>query len=94
MGKFLEYKNKPLVRKDNTIFYGDMADTYVIRLDILSTKKVGDIESADKVQVNLMKSDVTMDPKDAVIKTSVKNGLYEAMDIGAIWLDRELKKTE
>ncbi len=89
---FLTYKGKPLVRSGNTIYYGDMQDKCVIRLDILSTKKEGDIETADKVKVTLRKSDITINEKDAVIKTSEKSGLYEAMDIGAIWLERELKK--
>lgn len=89
---FLTYKDKPLVRKGNELYYGDMAEKYVVRLDILSTTKVGDIESADRVKVTLMKSDLGLNPADAIVKSSEKKGLYEAMDIGAIWLERELKK--
>lgn len=89
---FLTYKGKPLVRKGKTIYYGDMTEKYVVKLDILSEKKVGDIDSADKVKITLMKSDITLNEKDGIIKTSEKNGLYEAMDIASIWLERELKK--
>ena len=35
---FLMYKDKPLVRKGNTIYYGNMSDKYVIMFQILSTK--------------------------------------------------------
>ena len=35
--KFLTYKGKPLVRKDNEIYYGDMAEKYVVRFEILSS---------------------------------------------------------
>ncbi len=38
--KFPTYKGKPLVRCGNTIYYGDMKDPYVIKMDIKSTKKL------------------------------------------------------
>ena len=90
MSEFLTYKGKPLVRKGNEIYYGDMSEKYVIKLEILSTKKDGELEAADKVL--LMLSDTELSLKSRIVKTSEKNGLYEAMDIGAIWLERELKK--
>lgn len=36
----LTYKGKPLVRKDNELYYGRMTDPYVLRMQILSTKSV------------------------------------------------------
>lgn len=94
MADFLTYKGKPLVRKGNEIYYGDMSEKYVIKLEILSTKTEGDLVLADKVKVLLMLSDTEIKLKDRIIKTSEKTGLYEAMDIGAIWLERELKKAQ
>lgn len=90
--KFLEYKGKPLVRNGNTIYYGDMSEKYVIKLEVLSTKKSGDTELADKVRVELVLSDPELRAKDKAVKQSEKTGLYEAMDIGAIWLERALKQ--
>lgn len=87
---FLMYKGKPLVRKDNTIYYGSMADKYVVMLQIQTTKKVGDMEVADKVVVQLMYTDPELRTRDRVVKKSEKQGLYNAMDIGAIWLERAL----
>lgn len=92
MADFLTYKGKPLVRKDNEIYYGDMSEKYVIKLEILSTKNEGDLVLADKIKVLLMLSDTEVKLKDRIIKTSEKTGLYEAMDIGSVWLERELKK--
>ena len=37
----LMYKGHPLMRKDNLIYYGSMADSHIIMLQILETKKVG-----------------------------------------------------
>ena len=94
MAEFLNYKGKPLVRKDNELYYGDMSEKYIVKLEILSTKKDGDLNAADKVKVLLMLSDTELTLKSRIIKTSEKSGLYEAMDIGAVWLERELKKAQ
>ena len=37
----LTYKGKPLVRKDNELYYGRMTDPYVLYLQILTTTPVG-----------------------------------------------------
>ena len=36
---FLTYKGKPLVRKGKEIYYGDMAEKYIIKFDVLSEKE-------------------------------------------------------
>ena len=36
----LSYKGHPLRRKDNLIYYGTMAEKYIIMLQILATQKV------------------------------------------------------
>ena len=88
---FLMYKDKPLVRKGNTIYYGNMSDPYVVLLQIVSSKKVNDLDVADKVTVQLLTTDPDARPKDRIIKKSEKKGLYQAMDIGSIWLELALK---
>lgn len=90
--KFLEYKGRPLVRSGNVLYYGNMSDRYVVMLQVLSTKTVKDMDVADKVQVQLMSTDPDLRMKDRIIKKSEKNGLYNAMDIGSIWLERALEK--
>ena len=90
--EFLLYKGKPLVRSGNTLYDGDMAEKCVIMLQILTTKKVGDMDVADKVQVQLMSTDPDLRMKDRFLKKSEKTGLYNAMDIGAIWLERALEE--
>ncbi len=89
--QFLTYKGYPLVRKGNTLYYGNMYDPYVVMLTIQNTKKVKDLEVADRVLVQLMSTDPSANPAEIVIKKSEKNGLYPAMDIGSIWLERALK---
>ncbi|HIZ83466.1 MAG TPA: hypothetical protein H9668_03450 [Firmicutes bacterium] len=89
---YLTYKGKPLVRKGNTIYYGNMSDKYVVMLQIMSTKKTDKMEIADKVVVQLMYTDPDLRTRDRVVKKSEKQGLYNAMDIGSIWLERALNE--
>ncbi len=88
--EFLMYKNKPLVRKGNTIYYGSLGDDFVLMLQILSTKSVDGIEMADRVSVQLINTDPNVRPHDRIAHKTEKKGLYAALDIGRIWLERAL----
>lgn len=90
--KFLTYKGKPLVRSGNTIYYGNMSDPYVIMLSITSTKKFNDMEIADRVVVQMLNTDPDCRPRERIVKKTEKKGLYNAMDIGSVWLQRALEK--
>ncbi|MBO4468104.1 MAG: hypothetical protein J5766_02260 [Clostridia bacterium] len=86
--KFLTYKGKPLVRKGNEIYYGDMNDKHVVRFEILSTSEKNNIEIADKVLVELLLSDTEIPKKDRVVKSSERDSLFSALDLGFTWLER------
>ncbi len=88
--EFPTYKGKPLVRSGDTIYYGSMRDKYVIKMDVKSKKKVGDLEVADKVLVSLMYTDPEIRSRKQIVKTSEKDGLYLALDIADAWLTRAL----
>ena len=87
---FPSYKGKPLVRSGDTIYYGSMADKYVVKLDIKSIKPVGALEVADKVSVQLMYTDPEIRTRKQIVKTSEKDGLYLALDIAEAWLNKAL----
>ena len=87
--KKLTYKGKPMARCGDTIYYGNAEEKYIIKMQINTTKDVGGIKVADKVTVELLLSDPKA--KDRVQKKSEKIGLYAALDIGSIWLERALK---
>ena len=82
------YKGHPLRRKDNLLYYGSMADKYIIMMQILDTKKVKDL--ATRVSVQLQLTDPDLKSRDRVVKKTEKDGLYNAMDVAAVWLDRAL----
>lgn len=82
-----------MVRCGNTVYYGSMSDPYVVCLKILDSKKYKDIKLSGKVAVQLLDTDpAVISPKDKVLKKSEKDGLFTALDLGAVWLERALKK--
>ena len=86
----LVYKGHPLRRKDNLIYYGSMADKYIILLQIMDTKKVQDLDVATRVAIQLQLTDPELKSRDKVVKKSEKDSLYAAIDVAAVWLDRAL----
>lgn len=88
MSDFLTYKDKPLVRKGNTVYYGDMSEKYIVKLDILSSHNEGELEVADKIKISLIKND--SEKLDNVKKSTEKNGFAEAMQFATTWLENAL----
>ncbi len=84
------YKGRPLVRCGDEIYYGNMEEPYVIRMQIKSKKEENGIELADKVTVQLMATDPYLSARKQLVKSSEKKGLFLAMDIADIWLERAL----
>ena len=90
MAELLTYKGHPLMRKDNLIYYGSMADSHIVMLQILETKKVNDVDIATRVSVQLQLTDPNAKSRDRVVKKSEKPGFYSALDVGCVWLERAL----
>ena len=88
--KILTYKGHPLMRKDNLIYYGSMADSHIVMLQVLESKKIGDTDVATRVSVQLQLTDPAAKSRDRIVKKSEKAGLYTALDVGCVWLERAL----
>lgn len=86
-GKYLEYLDKPLVREDNTICYGDLNEKCILILEIMSFKDVGGKQLPKDILIQVIDS---KDPTK-IIKQGKKEGLYDAFSIGLVWLDLALK---
>lgn len=85
--KFLTFKGRPLVRSGSIIFYGSTSDKYVIMMQILDEEDFKDIKLAKKVSVQLQLNEPG---KERIEKQTEKIGLYNALDIADIWLERAL----
>ena len=86
----LTYKGRPLMRKDNLVYYGSMADSHIVMLQVLETKKVNDTDIATRVSVQLQLTDPTARSRDRIVKKTEKDGFYTALDVGCVWLERAL----
>ena len=89
----LMYKGRPLMRKDNIVYYGSMADSHIVMLQILETKKEGDLDLATRVSVQLQLTDPNVKSRDRIVKKSEKDGFYTALDLSLIhiWLAKLIK---
>jgi len=90
----LFYKNHPLRRVGGLIYYGSMADPYIIMMQVRETKKEKDLDMATKISVELQRTAVDLRGRDRVVKRSEKDNLYAAMDVSVIWLERALAGKE
>lgn len=86
-GKYLMYKDKPLVREGNTICYGDKNDKCILILEIMKYKDVGGNRVPDTIVIQVIDS---KDP-NKIVKQGTKSGLYDAFSIGLVWLEMALK---
>lgn len=85
-GKYLMYKDRPLVREGNTICYGDKTEKCILILEIMSYKDQGGNQVPDKIFVQVIDS---KDP-NKILKQGQKDGLYDAFTMGVIWLEHAL----
>ena len=86
----LMYKGHPLRRVGNMIYYGSMADPYIILMQVRETKKVQDLEVATKVSLELQRTAPNLKSRDRIAKRGEKDSLYAALDFGGVWLERAL----
>ncbi|MCI5905691.1 MAG: hypothetical protein MRZ61_11180 [Oscillospiraceae bacterium] len=86
--EFFSYKGLPLVRKNDTIYYGNMYDDYVVMMEIKEKTNIGGLDVASKIRIYKMATDEKLNPMEAIVKSSEKTSLYEALDIAYVWLSR------
>ena len=61
----------------------------MVKFDILSKDEKGE---PTKIGIKLLKSDTGLADKDRIIKESTKTTMFEALDVGFVWLERTLEK--
>ncbi len=88
----LTYRGRPLVRFKDELYYGNVDAKYLLKLKIISVKKEAGHNVADKVQILLLDSDDSRPEQDRIMRQSVREGLYNALDIGKVWLDSALNQ--
>ena len=89
-GDYVIYRNRPIVREDNIICYGDLSEKYMIQMIIMSEKEFKGKMVPDQVYIQLLLTDTSLPMSERVIKEGMKSGLSDAFDIGVAWLERYL----
>ncbi len=86
--EFLTYKGYPLVRNNNTIYFGNSYDPFTVMMTILTTRDLGSVKVADKVFIRLINTDPSIPPTEMIVKQSEKRGLCAAIELSYAWLEK------
>ena len=73
MAENLVYRGHPLRRVDNLVYYGSMADKYIIMMQVLDTEDVKDLKLAKRVSIQLQLTDPNLRSRDRVVRSTEKD---------------------
>ena len=91
-GDFILYRNRPLVREDNIICYGNMSDPYSIQMIVITEKEYKGKKVPDQIYVQLLSTDTSKPVNARVVKDIMRSGLSDALDIAVAWLELYLNQ--
>lgn len=89
--KFITYKGRPLVRCGNTLYYGSMADEYVVMMQIMDKEKLNDLDISKKISLKMILTDESVNLLERIKRTAERESLFEALDIADGWLTDSYK---
>ena len=92
--KVLMYKGKPVYRKGNKLYYGNLEDPLILMLEVLETKKVQNVNVATKVKFSIQDNNVEEIGTGTNYRSGEREDLYKAFDIGAWWLQDALSSMQ
>lgn len=87
--QYMTYKSRPVVRNGKTIYYGSMANEYVVMMNVTEEKTEGDFTTATAIKCYLMKTDKNLNPMQAITQSSERSSLYDALELANAWLNRQ-----
>ncbi len=88
---YMMYKDKPLIRVGDVVYYGNLEAPYLISLTIEKKKEVKDLEIGTSVAIALIENNGNL-KKPRVLRSAHREGLYQALDVGEIWLEDALEQ--
>lgn len=84
-GKYLEYQGRPLVRKGNDIFLGDLSDKGYVSMNIMASEEKFGVSVPTTVIVTLFD---TASKKPVKGMQKMCTSLADAFEFGTAWLTR------
>ncbi len=88
--KILTYKDKPVYRQGNVIYYGDLSKRLILVLEILETEEKNGVTVSKKVKFHIQDNTGELG-KGVNYRSGERDNLYKAFDIGAWWLQDALE---
>ena len=82
----LMFRGRPVVRRDNCIYYGFIEDKFIAKLTVKETEDFNDIKLSTKINVQLITNNTHLTGNERVIMMKTRDGIYEALDLAAVWL--------
>ena len=83
----LIYREKPLIRDGNVLYYGDFKDNFITRFTILESEKVNDLDMAKKITIELLEKHGEDIKTAKLTKKAERTSMWAALDIGVYWLE-------
>lgn len=83
----LLYREKPLLRDGNILYYGDFKENFIVRFTILESEKVNDLDMAKKVIIELLEKHGDDISTAKLTKKAERTSMWAALDIGIYWLE-------
>ncbi len=85
------YKGHPVVRDGNKIYFGDPSKAFMAVLTILQNEN----EVPSRILVQLQSTDPALAlSNEKIAKEAERKNLYDAFEIGAIWLEKSLSEAK
>ena len=88
--KVLTYKDKPVYRQGNIIYYGDLSKRLILVLEIVESEEKNGIQVAKKVKFHIQDNTGELG-KGTNYRSGERENLYKAFDIGGWWLQDALE---
>ena len=86
----LMFRGRPVVRRDNCIYYGFIDDKFIAKLTVKEAEDINDIKLSTKINVQLITNNTHLTGNERMIRKKTREGIYEALDLAAVWLDDAL----
>ncbi len=87
----LIYREKPLLRDGNVLYFGDFNENFIVRFTILESEKVNDLDMAKKVVIELLEKNGDSIDSAKLTKKAERTSMWAALDIGIYWLEDMLE---
>ena len=83
----LIYRDKPLIRSGNVLYFGDFNENFITRFTILESEKVNDLDMAKKITIELLEKHGESIETAKLTKKAERTSMWAALDIGIYWLE-------